>query len=298
MPLSKKIQVLIIDDEIDFAEPLATRLKMRHFNAVIAPSGEQALEMVQHRPPDVILLDLRMPGISGLETLRRLRSQYPVLPVIAISGHQTQKDEKEARKLGIFECFEKPIDMEELVDTLKQAYHNRLEDNMMAITFAEAGDFHGARELMGYESYPEEILSPSYSKPSILYIKESKSSENEELIQFVKNKYRTVTIDEEKVFNFTPSNINIDVVIIDTENILNWDKAKINNLKIKFNHPEIIVVSSQFDFNKTTKLIKNNVLDYITKPIDYDYLVLRIHDASTKSYLESRKKYLDKHADM
>jgi DNA-binding response OmpR family regulator len=98
--------------------------------------------------PDVMVLDLKMPGIDGMEVLRRIRKAYPEVQVIILTGHGTEKDEKEARKLGAYEYLQKPVDIERLIDTIKNAYRRKIEDPMTAAAFAEAGDYQTAKEIL------------------------------------------------------------------------------------------------------------------------------------------------------
>jgi DNA-binding NtrC family response regulator len=146
-----KIKVLLVDDEEDFVKALAERIDMRDLNSEVALNGEQALQIVEDEVPDVMVLDLRMPGIDGIEVLRRVKKAYPKVQVVILTGHGSDKDEKEARKLGAFEYLQKPVDIDHLVKTLKKAYRKRMEDAMVAATFAEAGDYKTAKEVMEEE---------------------------------------------------------------------------------------------------------------------------------------------------
>lgn len=95
-----------------------------------------------------MVLDLKMPGIDGMEVLRRIRSAYPNVQVIMLTGHGSDKDEKEARKLGAFEYLQKPVEIETLMKKIKKAYKQKFESSMMAATFAEAGEFDTAKDIL------------------------------------------------------------------------------------------------------------------------------------------------------
>lgn len=144
----QEFKVLMVDDEEDFVKTVAERLKMRDLTPNVALDGEQALRHVEDDVPDVMVLDLKMPGIDGMEVLRRVRQAYPHVQVVILTGHGSEKDEAEARRLGAFAYLQKPVDMEKLVKTLREAYKRKLEDAMVAATFAEEGDFRTAREIM------------------------------------------------------------------------------------------------------------------------------------------------------
>jgi DNA-binding NtrC family response regulator len=144
----KEFKVLMVDDEEDFVKTLAERMKMRDLDSEVALNGEQALQIVDDQIPDVMVLDLKMPGIEGMEVLRRVRKAYPQVQVVILTGHGSEKDEAEARRLGAFEYLQKPVDIEKLIQTLKNAYKKKLEDAMVAATFAEAGEFGTARDII------------------------------------------------------------------------------------------------------------------------------------------------------
>ncbi len=147
----KEFKVLMVDDEEDFVKTLAERMQMRDLDSDVALSGEAALQIVEDQIPDVMVLDLKMPGIDGMEVLRRVRKAYPQVQVVILTGHGSEKDEAEARRLGAFAYLQKPVDIEKLIITLKNAYKKKMEDTMVAATFAEAGEFQTAREIMDEE---------------------------------------------------------------------------------------------------------------------------------------------------
>jgi len=145
----KEFKVLMVDDEEDFVKALAERMKMRDLDSNVALNGEEALQLLQEdQVPDVMVLDLKMPGIDGMEVLRRVRQAYPQVQVIILTGHGTERDEEEAKRLGAFAYLQKPVELEKLIQTLKDAYKKKIEDSMMAAAFAEEGEFETARSLM------------------------------------------------------------------------------------------------------------------------------------------------------
>lgn len=144
----KDIKVLLVDDEEDFVKALAERIRMRELSSTVALDGEEALRLVKDEIPDVMVLDLRMPGIDGMEVLRRVKKAYPDVQVIILTGHGTEKDEEEARRLGAFEYLQKPVELDNLIKVIKEAHLNKLEKSMLATTFAEEGEFQTARDIM------------------------------------------------------------------------------------------------------------------------------------------------------
>ena len=144
----KNMKVLLVDDEEEFVKALAERLKMRDLRSDTVLDGEEALSFVEDQEPDVMVLDLKMPGIDGMEVLRQVRKAYPKIQVIILTGHGTEKHEEEAKRLGAFDYLEKPVNLDVLVKKMKAAYRRKLEDTMEAATFAEAGDFESAKKIM------------------------------------------------------------------------------------------------------------------------------------------------------
>jgi len=143
----KNIKVLLVDDEKDFVNSLSERIQMRELDSKIAYDGEQALELVTDDIPDVVVLDLRMPGIDGLEVLERLKKNYPNVQVIILTGHGSEEDERISKRLGAYDYLQKPVSIDKLIRSIKGAYQS-LEDTMSAATYAEAGDMKSAREMM------------------------------------------------------------------------------------------------------------------------------------------------------
>jgi DNA-binding response OmpR family regulator len=144
----KNFKVLLVDDETEFVNTLHERLRLRDLDSEVAYDGEQALELFkQDEIPDLVILDLKMPGIDGMEVLRRIRKAYSQVQVIMLTGHGTDKDEKEAKELGAFAYLKKPVDLNTLVQTMKAAFKS-LEDSMVAAAFAEEGEFSTAKTIM------------------------------------------------------------------------------------------------------------------------------------------------------
>jgi len=143
----KNIKVLLVDDEKDFVNSLSERIQMRELDSKIAYDGEQALELVTDEIPDVVVLDLRMPGIDGLEVLDRLKKNYPDVQVIILTGHGSEEDERVSKRLGAYDYLQKPVNIDKLIRSIKGAYQS-LQDTMSAATYAEAGDMKSAREMM------------------------------------------------------------------------------------------------------------------------------------------------------
>jgi DNA-binding NtrC family response regulator len=145
----RKIKLLLVDDEEDYVRTMAERMELRDVGSRVALSGEEALRMVQEDAPDVMILDLRMPGINGMEVLDRVKQTHPHVQVIILTGHGSDREEREARRLGAFEYLQKPADTVRLLATVRSAWRRSLQflkdskdgfdRSMMAAALAEGG---------------------------------------------------------------------------------------------------------------------------------------------------------------
>jgi len=117
--------VLLVDDEAEFLETLVKRIKKRDVNVTGVESGEKALEFLDEQPVDVVVLDVRMPGMDGIETLRELKKRHPLVEVIMLTGHASLEVAIEGMELGAFDYLMKPIDIDELLYKLEDAHKKR-----------------------------------------------------------------------------------------------------------------------------------------------------------------------------
>ena len=115
-------KVLLVDDEREFAQTLSERLMLREIGSAVVHDGEEALRVVAEDEPEVIVLDLKMPGIDGEEVLRRIKRDYPEVEVIILTGHGSERDKEVCLQLGAFAYLEKPVDIDKLSATMQEAY--------------------------------------------------------------------------------------------------------------------------------------------------------------------------------
>jgi CheY-like chemotaxis protein len=120
--VKKPSKFMLVDDEPEFVETLSDRLLMRDMPATIVYGGEQALSLVDQEEPEVMVLDLKMPGIDGMEVLRRIKREHPHVEIIVLTGQGSKEDEELCLKLGAFAYLEKPVDVEVLAQTMREAY--------------------------------------------------------------------------------------------------------------------------------------------------------------------------------
>jgi len=105
---------------------MAERMEMRDLGSEVALTGEEALAMLEEELPDVMVLDLRMPGMTGMEVLARVKEAHPQVEVIILTGFGSEKDEEEARRLGAFDYLRKPVDINDLMSTIRRAGRSRI----------------------------------------------------------------------------------------------------------------------------------------------------------------------------
>ena len=130
-------RVLIVDDEKDFVEMLSLRLKQVGEKAAPAYSGRECLETLAQKEIDVVILDIKMPGMDGIETLREIKKRFPLVEVIMLTGHGATETAVEGMKLGAFDYLLKPADFADLSDKLEAA-RKRKDEQEERIRKAEA----------------------------------------------------------------------------------------------------------------------------------------------------------------
>ena len=119
--MATKIRVLMVDDEAQFRKTTRKILSKKGFEAILAASGEEALEQLSEHP-DVVVLDIKMPGMNGHQVLKEIRRRNPELPVIMLTGHGSRPSAREARVAGAFDYLSKPCDINLLAAKIKEAY--------------------------------------------------------------------------------------------------------------------------------------------------------------------------------
>jgi DNA-binding NtrC family response regulator len=118
----KDLKVLLVDDEVEFVATLAERLKLREIQARTAPDGKTALQMVQEEQPHVVVLDVMMPEMDGIETLKEIKKIAPLVEVILLTGYARLELALKGMELGAFDYLIKSIGIDELLYKLEDAY--------------------------------------------------------------------------------------------------------------------------------------------------------------------------------
>jgi len=123
-------RVLLVDDELDFLEMLSQRLRLRGLPVVTAPSGPEALEVLDREEVDVVVLDVRMPGMDGIEVLRRIKESHPRVEVVMLTGHADLESSLEGMRFGFFDYLTKPVAIGDLIDKIGDAQRRRLGEQV------------------------------------------------------------------------------------------------------------------------------------------------------------------------
>ena len=129
IPFSETHQrIMLVDDEREFVQTLSERLMTRQIPTTVEYSGEAALETIRERTPEVMILDLKMPGINGLEVLKRVKSEHPEVEVIILTGHGSEADREACMAMGAYAYLEKPVDIDALSEAIRQVYRKGKRD--------------------------------------------------------------------------------------------------------------------------------------------------------------------------
>lgn len=123
----KIINILLVDDEKGYLNVLANRLSKRGIKATKAFSGTEAMQVLRKKDFDVVVLDLKMEDMNGIEVLKIMKKMVPELPVIILTGHGSQEAAREGISFGAFDYLTKPCELVDLMDKIRQAHQGRLD---------------------------------------------------------------------------------------------------------------------------------------------------------------------------
>ncbi|MFO7752515.1 MAG: response regulator [Desulfobacteraceae bacterium] len=134
------MKLLFIDDEQTFLKYISKRLALDGFTVKTTFSGEEGVEAAAKEDFDVAVVDLKMPGIDGIEVQKRLKELQPLLPCIVLTGYGSVENALESGKYNAFKFLSKPIDMDTLVETIKAAFEHRKEQEKLAAYPSSSAD--------------------------------------------------------------------------------------------------------------------------------------------------------------
>lgn len=125
MDTMDKINLLLVDDEVEFLAPMVKRLKKRNYDVHTATNGKDAIDYVGQHPVDLVVLDVQMPGMSGIETLSEIKRIDPTIGVVMLTGHANIEAAVAGMELGAFDYLMKPMNFDELVYKLQDVYREK-----------------------------------------------------------------------------------------------------------------------------------------------------------------------------
>lgn len=120
------IRILVVDDELDFLETIVKRLERRGYKAAGVTSGREALDYLEERDVDVVILDVRMPGMDGIDVLKEIVTKWPFTQVILLTGHGSLEAGRRGLELGAYDYVLKPAKLEDLTKKIHQAYERKM----------------------------------------------------------------------------------------------------------------------------------------------------------------------------
>ncbi len=296
-----KIKLLLVDDEEAYVKTLAERMEMRDVGSRVALSGEEALRMLEDEPPDVMVLDLRMPGIDGMEVLERVKQKHPHVEVIILTGHGSDREEKEARRLGAFEYLQKPADTSHLLNTVRAAWRKSLkaaaefikdsqeefDRSMAAAAFAEAGAPEIARETM-QESTPraDEAAEAGAAETDtaaqtlkVLFV-----DDEEDFVRTMAERMEMrdvgseVALDGEQALQMLEDEVP-DVMVLDLRMPGIDGLEVLRRVKKTYPEMEVIIMTGHGSEGDEAEARRLGAFDYLTKPVDINQLMDVVREA-------------------
>lgn len=257
MENTTKIRVLLVDDEIDFLNSLSRALERRSFDVTTAPNGHVALDLIGENKFDVVVLDLKMPGLSGERVFQEIKHVRPGLPVIMLTGHGTIQSAFQTSKDGVFDYLSKPCDVDDIVPLLNRA----------------------ASERRNFESELEETGSSSLRVLLVddeidLLQSMTRALERRGMkVSTAPDGERAVAQAKQKVF---------DVVVVDVKMP---GQGGIETLRqLKEVHPllEVIVLTGHPTSPQAVEAVNAGAFGFLTKPIDAEALAEQIRAAGKR----------------
>jgi DNA-binding NtrC family response regulator len=291
-----KIRVLLVDDEEDYVKAMAERMDMRDLQSQIALSGEEALAALDEDPPDVMVLDLRMPGMQGMEVLERVRKEHPHIQVIILTGHGGEKEEREARRLGAFEYVQKPADTSDLVNTIQGAWRRSLQvakellrdskdgfdRSMTAAALAEGGMPEEAAEIMS-PSPPPVPESPGPGALKVLLV-----DDEEDYVRTMAERMEMrevgsdVALTGEDALSALEEDIP-DVMVLDLKMPGMGGMEVLERVRKEYPQIQVIILTGHGSDAEEVEARRLGAFDYLQKPVDINDLMERVRKAGALS---------------
>jgi DNA-binding NtrC family response regulator len=290
-----KIKVLLVDDEEDYVNALADRMDLRDLESRVALSGEEALLALETAPPDVMVLDLRMPGIQGMEVLEKVRRDHPQIQVIILTGHGGEKEEKEARRLGAYHYFQKPADTGDLVDTIRGAWKRSIqvakeiikesketfEGSMTAAAMAEAGMAEEAQDLVRKPSVHEEDSSASRAFKVLLVDDEEDYVRTMAERMEMRDMGSDVALNGEAALSMVEED-QPDVMVLDLRMPGMGGMEVLRKVKKRYPALEVIILTGHGSDREEEEAKRLGAADYLRKPVEIEALMESVRRAAER----------------
>jgi DNA-binding NtrC family response regulator len=293
-----KIKLLLVDDEEDYVKTMAERMEMRDVGSRVALSGEEALQMVEEDTPDVMVLDLRMPGINGMEVLERVKREHPHVQVIILTGHGSEKEEKEARRLGAFQYLQKPADTTELLSTVRSAWakgiqflkdsRDEFERTMSAAAMAEGGVPEMARQK-GRGQAPSQKGASAEAEPDraaasgealkVLFV-----DDEEDFVRTMAERMEMrdlggdVAFSGQQALQMLEDDVP-DVMVLDLRMPGIDGMEVLRRVKKTFPQIEVIIMTGHGSDQDEEEARRLGAFDYLRKPVDIEDLMETVRNA-------------------
>src|SRR6187455_955740 len=169
-----RARILVIDDEAEIRRSVRMILEYEGYDVIEASSGPEGVALAEKESPDLVFLDVKMPGMDGLEALQRIRAVTETLPVVIISGHGTVSTAVEATKLGAFDFIEKPLASERVLLTIRNALdQGRLKDENRSLKRAVEARYQMVGESAGLRQIGDSIKRAAPTNATVLILGES-----------------------------------------------------------------------------------------------------------------------------
>ena len=293
-----KIKLLLVDDEEDYVKTMAERMEMRDVGSRVALSGEEALQMVEEDAPDVMVLDLRMPGINGMEVLERVKQEHPHVQVIILTGHGSEKEEKEARRLGAFEYLQKPADTSQLLATVSSAWEkgikflkdsrDEFERTMTAAALAEGGLPEMARQTARAPASSQADTSveptPDPADTSGQALKVLFVDDEEDFVRTMAERMEMrelggdVALSGQQALQMLENDVP-DVMVLDLRMPGIDGMEVLRRVKKTFPQIEVIIMTGHGSDKDEEEARRLGAFDYLRKPVDIDHLMETVRNA-------------------
>ena len=280
-----KTRVLLVDDEHEFVKSLSERLTHDGIDHEIALSGTEGLETLEKHLPDVMVLDLRMPGMGGMEVLEKVRRDHPQIQVIILTGHGEEATEQEARELGAFEYLEKPVDYAGLKKVINRAW-----GLTKRVSKAVADDIR--LSFLGDSPERDEGLSgqsdPGYEKLPGDGLKVLLVDDEEDFARTLSERMEIRDFASDVAFSGEEALSKLgegppDVMVLDLKMPGMGGLVVLEHVKREFPQVQVIILTGHGSPEEEAEARRLGASDYLTKPVGIRDLMKSVHSAGRRA---------------